>query len=62
VCGILAGRLQRGSAVQLVLSVELLRRSLSVEVPSDLVRPVDDRRLTLVAEELSRASFAGGIS
>lgn len=55
------GKGDRRPVAKLVLSVELLRRSVSIEVPSEDVRPVTDRRLVLVAGELSRA-YAGGIA
>ena len=60
--GILASRVQRHGIALLVLGIELLRRSVSVEVPLDAVKPLEDRRLALVAGELSRASHAGKIS
>jgi transcription termination/antitermination protein NusG len=57
--GILQGTLERRNQVRLVLSVELLRRSVAVEVPRHAVRPIMDRRITKFAE-LARASHAGG--
>lgn len=60
--GRLRGSLARQERVQLVLSVELLRRSVTVEVPREAVRPVRDRRLEHIATELARASRAGSIA
>jgi transcription antitermination factor NusG len=60
--GVLLGNIERQATVQLILSVELLRRSVSVEVPADGVRPIRDRRMERIAAELSRASFAGSLA
>lgn len=59
--GILTQSLDRRQAAQVVLSIELLRRSVSVEVPRETVRPLQDRRLEGVREALllSRASHVG---
>ena len=51
---------QCASMAKVVLSVEILRRSVSVEVPRGDVRPLQDRRLDAVREvlSLSRAALA----
>ena len=62
--GILTQSLDRHQTAQVVLSIELLRRSVSVEIPRETVRPLQDRRLEGVREALllSRASHAGRIA
>ena len=46
------------SAAKVVLSVEILRRSVSVEVPRQDVRPLNDRRLEAVRQALSLSRAA----
>lgn len=46
---------------RVVISIELLQRSVAVEVALADIQPLEDRRISAVSTALSRASFAGGI-
>jgi transcription termination/antitermination protein NusG len=60
--GIVKGSVQHQATVQLILSVELLRRSVSVEVPGDAVAPLQDRRLGQIASELSALAATAAVT